>query len=40
MTNPSTAVAQPGDLATHPAAIPVDSHERVRVWDPFVRFSH
>ncbi|UHD16497.1 cytochrome b/b6 domain-containing protein [Thiocapsa bogorovii] len=40
MTNPSTAVAQHGDLATHPAASVVDSPERVRVWDPFVRFFH
>ncbi|WP_216644567.1 hypothetical protein [Candidatus Thiodictyon syntrophicum] len=37
MTNPSTAVAQRGAVAPHPA---VDSPEPVRVWDPFVRFFH
>ena len=40
MTNPSTAVAQHGDLVTHPVALVVDSPERVRVWDPFVRLFH
>jgi cytochrome b len=40
MTNPISAVAQLGDVATHPVARVVDSPERVRVWDPFVRFFH
>ena len=40
MTNPSAAVAQHNDLATHPTAGIVDSPKRVRVWDPFVRFFH
>jgi len=39
MTNTSTAVVQHGDLATRPVAR-VASPERVRVWDPFVRFFH
>jgi cytochrome b len=40
MTNPTSAVAQLGDVATHPVARVVESPERVRVWDPFVRFFH
>jgi len=40
MTNPSIAVAQLGVVAPHPAARVADSTERVRVWDPFVRFFH
>ncbi len=42
MTNPSTAVAQHGDLTTHPVASAVDSpaRVRVRVGDPFLRFFH
>lgn len=40
MNNPSTAVVQTGYPAKSPATSAANEPERVRVWDPFVRFFH
>jgi cytochrome b len=40
MTHSSTAVLAPSDPAQRPLVDSPDKPERVRVWDPFVRFFH
>ena len=40
MAYPSTLAAPAGIPATHPTVTAPDEPERVRVWDPFVRFFH
>lgn len=40
MTNPADTTAELGDLTSRHLAPAADAIERVRVWDPFVRFFH
>jgi len=40
MTNPIDTTAAGGDFTPHQLASAADAAERVRVWDPFVRFFH